>query len=57
MSPAVVEPVISMVKGNLDSKNINIQKLALNITVEIFNNTGDLPLNESKENDSIFVIA
>ena len=57
ISPNVVEPVVSMVKGNLETKNINIQKLALNITLEIFENTGSLPLKDGKEKDSIFIIS
>jgi len=57
ITSTVVEPVVSMVDGNFKSKEINVQKLALNITLGIFENTSSIPKNLSKENDSIFLIA
>ncbi|MBN1251092.1 MAG: SiaB family protein kinase [Bacteroidales bacterium] len=56
ISPFVVDPVVSMVEGNLDSKDINIQKLAFHITIEALENVSSLTFKNVNDNDSIFII-
>ncbi len=57
ISLKVIEPVTSMVEGNITNKELNIQNLALNLTLEIFETANSTPIAVSKESDSIFIIS
>jgi len=57
ISLKVIEPVTSMVEGNINNKELNIQNLALNLTLEIFETANSTPITVSKEGDSIFIIS
>jgi hypothetical protein len=55
-SPVVIDPVISMVENNIESKAVNVQKLTFHIILEALQNLSLHSLEKNDEKEAIFII-
>jgi hypothetical protein len=55
-SPVVIDPVISMVENNIESKAVDVQKLTFHIILEALQNLSLHSLEQNDEKEAIFII-
>jgi len=55
-SPVVIDPVISMVESNIQSKAVDVQKLTFHIILEALQNLSLHSLEKNDEKEAIFII-
>ena len=55
-SPVVIDPVISMVENNIESKAVDVQKLTFHIILEALQNLSLHSLEKNDEKEAIFII-